>query len=210
MNKPKTTIGVSRYTAFPITSDDGEGTVYGTPVPVPGTVEIAPTDTGSTNTFDADNGAYETDSYIEKMGHDITNADIPPEVENAWRGLGSSKYMVEVDRDSAGKAPDFGVAWMVTKHDGHFRLVRYYKGKYGFASNVGGKTKPSEGAPEHQTAKATFTAVFRDSDDKGYAYIDTANLPEGVTESTAIEKWFTDMNWCPDGTTVVSAKNEGE
>ncbi len=210
MNKPKSTIGVSRYTTFPITSDDSEGTIYGTPIPVPGTVKIAPTDKGSTNVFDADDGAYETDSYIEDMGHEITNADIPPEVENVWRGLGSNKYMVEVDKDAAGKAPDFGVAWMLRKHDGHFRLARYYKGKFGFASNVGGETKPSNGAPNHQTAVATFKAVYRDSDDKAYAFIDTAVLPEGVTESEAIEKWFTDPNWYPTDATATPTVQEGE
>ena len=95
------------------------------------------------------------------------------------------------------KAPYFGVAWRVTKQNGSFRLVRYYKGKYGFASPVGAKTKPSEGAAEKQTAKATFTAVARDFDDNYYYYIDTDDLPDTVTEATALEKWFTDMNWYP-------------
>lgn len=92
------------------------------------------------------------------------------------------------------------MAWIIEKANGVKRLVRYYKGKYGFASNIGGKTKASEGAPEHQTTKATFSAVFRDSDGKGYYYIDTDNLPEGVTEAQAIENWFKDPNWYPSTT----------
>lgn len=68
INKPHSKIGVSNYTFFPITADDiatGK-TTYGEAVTLPGTVEIAPTDSGSTSTFDADNGAYEVDSYVEK------------------------------------------------------------------------------------------------------------------------------------------------
>ncbi|MFR7655565.1 hypothetical protein [Monoglobus pectinilyticus] len=40
----------------------------------------------------------------------------------------------------------------------------------------------------------------RDSDGKGYYYIDTDNLPEGVTEAQAIENWFKDPNWYPSTT----------
>lgn len=195
--KPKTTIGVDKYTIFLIdTSGDGDAT-YGDALPVPGLVEIAPTDSGSTQPFDADNVAYEIDSYIESMGHELTNADIPPEVEAVIRGLTLKDNGVEYDKDASGKVPYCGVAWRVLKSDGHYRLVRYYKGKYAFASNVGGQTKPSEGAPEHQTATATYAAVPRDSDGKIYYYLDTDNLPEGVTEAEAIENWFTDMNWYP-------------
>ena len=79
--KPLPTIGVDKYYYFPMTADTAEGTTYGTAKPLPGLVEIAPTDTGGSDTFDADNGAYSTTNYIEKMGHEITNADIPPEVE---------------------------------------------------------------------------------------------------------------------------------
>ena len=75
--------------------------------------------------------------------------------------------------------------------------MRYYKGSYAFASNVGGKTQPSTGAPENQTAKATFTAVQRDSDGQYLYYIDETDLPQGVTKATLEEKWFTDMNYYP-------------
>ena len=40
---------------------------YGTAVSLPGTVEIAPTDTGGSDVFDADNGAYCAEAYIEKV-----------------------------------------------------------------------------------------------------------------------------------------------
>lgn len=197
--KPKTSIGVSRYTVFPLLTDDPAtgATTYGEAKALLGTVEIVPTDTGSTSPFDADNGAYEVDSYIEKMGHDITNADIPPYFDALLRGAETVDGGVEVTKDTVPKAPYFASAWMIEKSGGGKRLVRYYKGKYGFASNVGGKTKASEGAPEHQTAKATYSAVFRDSDGKGYYYLDTDDLPEGVTEAQAIEKWFSDPNWYP-------------
>ena len=85
--RPLPTIGVDKYTFFPLTEDTAESLTYGTAVALPGTVEIAPTDTGGSDVFDADNGAYCTETYIEKMGHDITNADIPPEVDAMWRGI---------------------------------------------------------------------------------------------------------------------------
>lgn len=132
INKPHSKIGVSNYTFFPITADDiatGK-TTYGEAVTLPGTVEIAPTDSGSTSTFDADNGAYEVDSYVEKMGHEITNADIPPEVDAMWRGAELVDNGVEFNKDTAAKAEYFAVAWIIEKANGVKRLVRYYKGKY--------------------------------------------------------------------------------
>lgn len=85
--KPLPTIGVDKYTFFAVLTDTSEGATYGDPYNLRGTVEIAPTDAGGSDVFDADNGAYETSNYIEKLGHDITNADIPPEVDSMWRGL---------------------------------------------------------------------------------------------------------------------------
>lgn len=195
MKKPLPTIGVDKYTFFNVVSDDENGTVYGEGINLKGIVEIALTDAGGSDTFDADNGAYETASYIEKLGHEITNADIPPEVDAMWRGLEKKNGVVEVGNDTA--TVYFGVAWRILKSDGSYRYVRYYKGSYSFASNVGGKTKPSSGSIDKQTAKAAYTAVQRDYDSNYYAYIDESDLGEGITKETLEEKWFTDMNWYP-------------
>lgn len=142
--KPLPTIGVDKYTFFKVNEDSVSGTEYGEAYNLKGTVEIAPTDSGGSDVFDADNGAYEASSYIEKLGHDITNADIPPEVDAMWRGLTRKNGVVEVGNDV--KTVYFGVAWRILKSDGSYRYVRYYKGSYSFASNVGGKTKPSSGS----------------------------------------------------------------
>lgn len=91
----------------------------------------------------------------------------------------------------------FGVAWRILKSDGSYRYIRYYKGSYSFASNVGGKTKSSSGAPEKQTAKATFTAVQRDFDNNYYAFFDENDLPESVTKAELEEKWLSDLNYYP-------------
>ena len=191
--KPLPTIGVDKYTFFPITEEDGEIT-YGTAVPLPGTVEIAPTDEGGADVFDADNGAYDSSSYVENIGHEITNADIPPKVDAAWRGLELKDGLVEVGTHTA--TPYFGVAWRILKSDGTYRYVRYYKGSYSFASNVGGTTKPSSGSVERQTAQATYTAL-QNAEGNYYAYIDEADLPEGVDRATFEDKWFTDMTYYP-------------
>lgn len=195
IDKPKPRIGVDMYTIFEVKSDTAEAITYGDAVTIPGTVEIAPTDNGATDVFDADNGAYDVEDYLEKLGHEITNADIPPEVDAMMRGLELKDNGVEVGKNTG--APYFGVAWRVTKSNGHYRLVRYYKGKYGFASPVGAKTKPSGGAAEKQTAKATYSAVATDNADKYYYYIDTDNLPENVTEAKAVEEWFKSLTWYP-------------
>lgn len=191
--KPLPTIGVDRYTFFNVISDTAEGTEYGEAYALKGTVEISPTDTGGADTFDADNGPYETSNYIEKLGHDITNADIPPEVDAMWRGIERKNGLVEVNNDI--KTVYFGVAWRILKSDGSYRYVRYYKGSYSFASNVGGKTKPSSGAPEKQTSKASYTAVQRDFDNNYYAYFDEVDIPEGMTREAFEDKWFTDLNY---------------
>lgn len=195
IKKPLPTIGVDKYTFFNMLTDTAEGATYGDAVSLKGIVEIAPTDTGGSDVFDADNGAYETASYIEKLGHDITNADIPPEVDAAWRGLERKNGVVEVGNDI--KTVYFGVAWRILKSDGSYRYVRYYKGSYSFASNVGGKTKPSSGSIDKQTAKATYTAVQRDFDNNYYAYFDENDLPAGITRETLEQKWFSDMNYYP-------------
>ena len=196
MNKrPLPTIGVDRYTFFKVESDTESGITYGDAVRLKGVVEIAPTDAGGSDIFDADNGAYEAASYIEKIGHEITNADIPPEVDAAWRGITPNNGVLEVGNDT--KTVYFGVAGRILKSDGTYRYVRYYKGAYSFASNVGGKTKPSSGSIERQTAKATYSAVQRDFDGKYYAYFDEADLPEGVTKAELEEKWFTDLLYYP-------------
>lgn len=197
-NKPLPTIGVDRYTFFNVVSDTETGTEYGEAYALKGTVEIAPSDSGGSDVFDADNGAYETSTYIENMGHEITNADIPPEVDAMWRGLERKNGLIEVSNDT--KTVYFGVAWRILKSDGTYRYVRYYKGSYSFASNVGGKTKPSSGSIDKQTSKATYTAVQRDFDNNYYAYFDEADLPEGMTREAFEAKWFTDLNWYPDTT----------
>lgn len=193
--RPLPTIGVDKYTFFAVTEDTEGAVTYGEAHSLPGTVEIVPTDAGGSDVFDADNGAYDICTYIEKMGHDITNADIPPEVDALWRGLETKNGVVEVGNEA--KTVYFGVAWRILKSDGTYRYVRYYKGAYSFASNVGGKTKPSSGAPERQTAKATYTALQRISDGKYFSYIDTDMLPEGTTTEQFEEKWFSDMSYYP-------------
>lgn len=195
IKKPSTTIGVDKYTFFKVEEDIADGITYGDAYTLPGTVQITPTDSGGNNVFDADNGQYEVDSYIEKPGHDIENADIPPEVDAMWRGLETDEFGgVEVGEET--EVPYFGVAWRTLKADGSYRYFRTYKGKYSFASNVGGKTKPSSGAPEHQTAKATFTAAKTDYNGKLYYYIDDKNLTD-EQKADISEKWFTDMNYKP-------------
>lgn len=193
--KPLPTIGVDKYTFFKVNEDSVSGTEYGEAYNLKGTVEIAPTDSGGSDVFDADNGAYEASSYIEKLRHDITNADIPPEVDAMWRGLTRKNGVVEVGNDV--KTVYFGVAWRILKSDGSYRYVRYYKGSYSFASNVGGKTKPSSGSIDKQTAKATYTAVQRDFDNNYYAYFDESDLPSNITRDEFENKWFTDMNYYP-------------
>ncbi len=193
--RPLPTIGVSKYTYFPITDDGEDGTTYGAAVSLPGTTEISPTDSGGNAVFDADDGAYASVAYLENMGHELTNADITPKVDADWRGLtlGTNGLLTVADT----KTPYFGVAWRVQKVDGTYRYVRYYKGSYAFASSVGGQTKPSSGAPEFQTATATFTAVKRLSDGAYYTYVDETDFPTGVTRETFEEEWFSDMDYEP-------------
>ena len=197
--KGKTTVGVDDYTFFPVTTDDSTGITYGTGTHLAGTVEISPTDNGGAEVFDADNGAYETETYLEKVGHELTNADIPPAVDAMWRGETIENGMITV---GDAKTVYFGVAWRITKSDGTCRYVKYFKGSYSFASNVGGKTKKSTGAPDKQTAKATFTAVKR-AIGGYYAYVDASDLSTADAADIQ-EKWFSDMNWKPASAAVTT------
>lgn len=198
--RPLPTVGVDKYTFFPLTADTAEALTYGDAVSLPGTVEIAPTDAGGSDVFDADNGAYVVETYLEKIGHEITNADIPPEVDAMWRGLTKDESGV-ISVKSGITTKYFGVAWRVQKSDGTYRYIRYFKGSYSFASNVGGKTRPSTGASEKQTAKATYTAVQTEHDDRYYEYIDEANFPAGLTRAEFEAEWFKSPTWTVAKTT---------
>ncbi|MCI8521188.1 MAG: hypothetical protein HFE51_10440 [Clostridia bacterium] len=206
IKKPSTTIGVDRYTFFELEEDTATGITYKTGYTLPGTVQITPTDSGGNSVFDADNGAYEVDTYLEKVGHDIENADIPPEVDAMWRGY-KPDDVGGVEVGAIVNVPYFGVAWRTLKNDGSYRYFRTYKGKYSFASNVGGKTKPSSGAPEHQTAKATFTAAQTDYNGTLFYFIDDVNLTEAQKKEIA-EKWFTDMSYKPTKETIPTEPTE--
>lgn len=206
IKKPSTTIGVDRYTFFELEEDTASGITYKAGYTLPGTVQITPTDSGGNSVFDADNGAYEVDTYLEKVGHDIENADIPPEVDAMWRGY-KPDDVGGVEVGAIVNVPYFGVAWRTLKNDGSYRYFRTYKGKYSFASNVGGKTKPSSGAPEHQTAKATFTAAQTDYNGALFYFIDDVNLTDAQKKEIA-EKWFTDMNYKPTKATAPSGQTE--
>ena len=199
--RPLPTIGVDKYTFFPVTADTEETLTYGTAVSLPGIVEISPTDAGGSDVFDADNGAYCSESYIEKLGHEITTADIPPEVDAMWRGIEMKDGLVRVTNTVGTKY--FGVAWRILKPDNKYRYVRYLKGSYSFASNVGGKTKPSQGASEKQTAKATYTAVQTANSNCYYEYIDEDNFPKDLTREAFEAEWFKSPTYTP-ATPVVS------
>lgn len=204
--KPMPSIGVDRYTFFEVKEDTAEGLKYGQAYMLPGTVQISPTDSGGSDTFGADNGAYLVEAYLENMGHEITNADIPPEVDAMWRGFEMLNGAVVVDGTS--KQLYFGVAWRILKADGSYRYVKYFKGAYSFASSVGAETKPSSGASNKQTAQATYTAVKTDYGSAAtpnglmYMVIDeadalavkgTGNTPLYANRAAFEEAWFGSM-----------------
>ena len=209
--KPMPTIGVDMYTFFPVTSDDESGLAYGAPTSLPGAVQITPTDSGGTDSFAADNGIYCVETYTEKMGHDIENADIPAAVEAAWRGLELKNNGMHMTGET--KTAYYGVAWRVKKLGDSYRYVKYFKGAYALGANVGGKTRPTEGASDKQTAKATYSAVKTDYAGGGiYFYIDSDDVNIGASgenaykDLAAFEKaFFSDMGTCMDDENITTA-----
>lgn len=215
MTKPMPTIGVDKYTYCPmaldangVEQDTAAGIKYGVARTLPGTVEIAINDAFDAENFDADNMAYIVDTYIDTMGHDITNADIPPEADAAWRGLTIAENGDPFVMIGQPKTVYFAVMWRILKANGKHRYVKYFKGTYTFASNLGGTTKPSTGVSDKQTAQATFNAVqtvyegsSADGDTTGryaYSYIDEEDVPIGSEQGSyasiaAFETaWFSD------------------
>lgn len=211
--KPLPTIGIDRYTFFKVTKDDDTGISYAAPKSLKGMVQLTPSDSGGSDTFDADNGAYVVDSYLEKTGHEIESADIPPEIDALWRGLDLVNGGVLVKGEP--KQVYFGVAWRILKSDGTYRYAKYFKGAYSFASNVGGKTKPSSGASDKQTAKATYTAVKTDYNGAILYYVDQADIQitSGTTSTSTTFKsladfetaWFSKMDTMIGDTKITTA-----
>ena len=197
------TIGCDKYTFFPMLSDDAstKTATYGAAVSLPGLVQISPTDEGGSQTFDADNGAYIVTPYIQGIGHTLTVADVPPEVDAKWRGLTLKNGGVEVNNNV--KMTYFGCAYRIMKADGNYRYFRAYKGVYSFASNVGGTTKASDGAPEMQTCEVTYKQAMRESDGCYYWYVDSetsesgAVTINGVAQETFEESFFSDLSYNP-------------
>ena len=212
-NKPMPTIGVDKYTFFKVSKDDSTGLGYEAPVSLLGTVQITPTDAGGSDSFAADNGVYCVEAYTEKMGHDIENADIPAAVEALWRGLDLKNKGMLMTGEA--KTVYFGVAWRLTKADGTYRYVKYFKGAYSLGANVGGKTRPAEGASEKQTAKATYTAAKTDYNGGVYYYIDSADVTISASSSSGSNsykslaefetKFFSDMGACLDDSKITTA-----
>lgn len=206
VTKPMPRIGVDKYTFFKLTTDSAAGMKYGTGTTLPGTVEIAPTDAGGTDNFDADNIAYVIEAYTETLGHDITNADIPATVEAEWRGKTAADNGAFIMTGEQ-KLTYFGVAWRLLKADGTHRYVKYFKGVYSFGAAVGATTKPSTGASDKQTAQATYSATatdYQNADGEGYKYmyIDEADVTTNLigtgegkyADLAAFEAaWFSDM-----------------
>lgn len=193
-------IGVDKYTFWELTEDTPAGAVYGPAYQFPGTIQVTLTDSSGTSVIDADNGAYEAIAYTEKIGHELENVGIPPEVDAMWRGVKPDEFG-GVTYGKNTKQPYFGAAFRLEMAAGWHRYFRCYKGLYSFASNASGKTKPSSGAPEHQTGKASYTALNRDFDGAVYYILDDRDMTDEQKAEIA-EKWFEDINYLPTKTTT--------
>ncbi|GHU56595.1 hypothetical protein AGMMS49975_20210 [Clostridia bacterium] len=205
--KPRPVIGVSGYTIAELLTDTATGRTYGTPIQLPGTVQIAATDTANAATFDADDGAYESVSYIENRGHTLTTAALPPDISAKMKG---ALYVGGVYHDNDwGNPPEFAAMWRVLKSNDKYRYTRELRGKYSFASNVGGQTKPSSGAPNFQTATATYKSLktadggyreFIDEDEVVGAMNESDELlyPEITSREILEANFFSNPYWKPD------------
>lgn len=194
--KPLPTIGVDKFTYFPLVTELTTGSVYSQGTTLPGTVSVEITDTAGTANFDADNVAYESAAYTENGGFTLTNASIPPDVAAEWRGMPrmAGAYVQRgVSRDAY-----FGVAWRVLISSGKHLYYKSFKGKFAFADAVGATTKPSSGAPTFKTSTATYSRLSR-ADEMQFAYIMEDNIEPllGISVAEFEEKWFTDGNYCP-------------
>ena len=200
IKKTSSTIGVDKYTFWELTEDALTGAVYGPAYQFPGTISVTLTDSSGTSVIDADNGAYEALSYTEKIGHDLENVDIPPEVDALWRGVEPDEFGgVAYDKNT--KQKYFAAAFRLEKAGGWHRYFRCYKGIYSFAPSANGKTKPSSGAPEAQTAKASYAALNRDYDDKVMYILDDRDMTDEQRAEIAV-KWFEDPDWFPTKATT--------
>lgn len=193
--KTMPTIGVDKYTFFKLLTDTKEGATYEEGITLEGTKQITPNDSGTNSVYDADNGPYVSIAGLENIGHELSCADIPPDVDAQWRGVEKGENGVVMVGDNPGLTY-FAVAWRTLKADGTYRYVKYLKGTYSFASNVGGTTKPSSGSIEFQDATATYTAVKRDYDGNYYSFIDQVDIPE-TEKDTFEENWFSDASYFP-------------
>ncbi|GHU54528.1 hypothetical protein AGMMS49975_15050 [Clostridia bacterium] len=193
--QPLPTIGFDKYTYWNLLTDTPTGRTYGAAKSLLGNVSVEPTDTANTETFDADNVAYASFPYIENEGHTLTGADITPEVYADFTGVSldeSGGY--EPDR---GNTPQFAVAWRLMKSDKTFRYVRYNKGIFSTPPNVGGTTKPSQGAPTFGTATVTYKALDTIFGKKYYFIDESAILALGLTIEEFEAEFFNDPNYKP-------------
>ena len=154
-------IGLKNLYYATITSDDAEGTIYGTPKKLGHAVSV---DTGPNiqkASLYGDDMAVATAIGLGEITFTLETTDIPPEDQAVLLGATYDQEKNEVISKGSDVAPYVGIAFESEKHDGGIRCVKLLKGRFA-PSQETIKTKGEQ--PEYQIPKIEGTFVARVSD----------------------------------------------
>lgn len=167
MAKNKVKFGLSNCVIAPITAVSNSGYTYGTPIAIPGAVNLSLSPAGDTNDFYADNLIYFSSTANQGYEGDLELALIPDEIRTAILGetVDSNGALIESATD---KNTNFAFGFQI-EGDVKARKFWYYNCSLTRPANNGATT---EASITPQTDTLTMKAMPRLTDKKVRVYIE--------------------------------------
>lgn len=177
-------IGLDHLVYATLTNDPASGTAtYGTPIGIPGVIEVKINPNSSTATLFAENGPYEVETVQGQIAVDINVADLPLDVQAALFGHTIDANGVLI-RKSNDVPPWVAIGFRSLKSNGKNRYTWLAKGKFSIPQQDN-KTRADKA--DFQTPTATGSFVKRECDDEWERHIDEDSTGYTATQGT---NWF--------------------
>ena len=183
MSKNKVKFGLSNCVIAPITAVSNSGYTYGTPIAIPGAVNLSLSPAGDTNDFYADNLIYFSSTANQGYEGDLEIALIPDEIRTSILGetIDSNGVLIESAED---KNKNFAFGFQI-EGDAIARKFWYYNCSLTRPANNGAT---NEASITPQTDTLNMKAMPRLTDKKVRAYIEKNDNNEAAYNS-----FFTDV-----------------
>ncbi|KNE19671.1 major tail protein [Virgibacillus pantothenticus] len=143
--------GLDMFHLALLTKDDHEGVTYEPPEPVPGAVNVSVTPNTESNTFFADNGAYEIFNSLGDIDVNMEVADLPLEMQKKIYGHQEEEGVQFASIEDT--VAELALSFRAKVSTGGYRYYWFLKGKAQLLPN---EYQTDEGNVTPQTAKLTL------------------------------------------------------